>query len=89
MLIEWGGEGVETQWKPITEPPEQSGYVLIACYHHRLPKVLEGFCKVYGDGKAIFTENTYHGQGVNITHWMPLPKHPNKKRIARTYVCPK
>jgi hypothetical protein len=63
-------------WKPITEPPAKNCYVLLACTHHRIPIVLYGFCRVLGDGTARYTEDIYHGQGVAITHWMPLPRHP-------------
>ena len=65
-------------WKPVTEPPEKSGYVLIAGYHHGVPKVLYGYCRSRsGSGEsAYFKEDTYHGQGMAITHWMPLPEHP-------------
>ena len=68
-------------WRPITEPPEKSGYVLLAAYHHRIPKVMYGFCKVYADNRAIFSEEFYHGRGLVITHWMPLPKHPMERGI--------
>ena len=67
------------RWKPITEPPEKSGYVLIAGTHHRMPVVLMGFCKIYKDGNATFSEDVYHGNGVQITHWMPKPRHPWEK----------
>jgi hypothetical protein len=60
----------EKQWKPINEPPTKSGYVLLAIYHHQLPMVIEGFCKVHSDGRAVFSEQTYYGNGVQITHWM-------------------
>jgi hypothetical protein len=70
---------MELEWKPINEPPEQSGYVLIAGSHHNIPMVMEGFCKIHQDGMPTYSENTYSGNGVVITHWMPLPKHPYKK----------
>ena len=65
-----------TDWKPITEPPDKSGYVLVAGYHYRIPKVLYGFCKV-NSGGVSFKESTYNGQGMIISHWMPLPKYPD------------
>jgi len=40
-----------------------------------------GFCKVYADNRAIFSEEFYHGRGLVITHWMPLPKHPMERGI--------
>lgn len=64
------------EWKPISEPPEKSGYVLIACTYHGKPVVLAGFCTVYHDGSAIFRE-PYTGQSIVITHWMPLPNDPS------------
>jgi len=63
------------EWRLLNDPPEQNGYVLLAITHHNIPMVLEGFCKIREDG-ARFTEQTYNGNGVAITHWMPLPKHP-------------
>jgi hypothetical protein len=65
-----------TNWKLINDPPQKSGYVLLAGCHHRIPKVLYGFCRVFSDGKASFTEDVYNGQGMAISHWMPLPEHP-------------
>ena len=64
------------KWKPLNMPPLQSGYVLLAGHHHRVPIVIYGHCKVYGDGTAIYREDIYNGQGVALSHWMPLPKHP-------------
>lgn len=67
------------EWKPITEPPEKSGYVLLACTHHNIPVVLMGFCKIHQDGRPSYHEDTYNGNGIHITHWMPKPKHPYEK----------
>ena len=64
------------EWQLISKPPKKSSYVLLAGHHHRVPKVIYGHCKVYGDGTAIFREDIYNGQGVAFTHWMPLPEHP-------------
>ena len=64
------------KWQLVTEPPAKSGYVLLAGTHHRIPCVLYGFCKVFRDGTVRFTEDTYRGRGVVITHWLPLPEHP-------------
>lgn len=67
------------EWRPIAEPPEKSGYVLLAAYHHRtIPRVLYGFCKVTDEG-ARFSPERYVS-GIVITHWMPLPKHPVRTR---------
>jgi len=68
-------------WKPITEPPAKSGRILVACMHHRIPMVLEGHCKLTASG-PVYSENTYHGQGIAITHWMPLPMHPYAEQLS-------
>jgi len=64
------------RWRSIADPPEKSGNVLLACTIHGIPAVLWGFCRVYSDGRARFTEDIQRGRGVAITHWMPLPEHP-------------
>ena len=65
------------EWKPLNTPPQKSGYVLLAGYHHNIPKVIYGHCKIYGDGTATYKEDIYNGQGASFTHWMELPAHPN------------
>ena len=64
------------EWFPVTEPPEQSGYVLLAITHHNIPMVLMGFCKLRSDGPPVFKEETYSGNGVAISHWAKRPEHP-------------
>ena len=68
--------GVNMEWKSINNLPDKSGYVLLAGYHHNIPTVLQGYCKLNGDGTARYEEERYTGTGVTITHWMPLPEHP-------------
>ena len=73
----------QMKWRSVTEPPEKNCYVLLACLHHKtIPTVLYGFCKISPDGAARFSEQIYHGQGLSITHWMPLPKHPLDKEAG-------
>lgn len=64
------------EWKPLSEQPGKSGYVLLAITHHRIPMVVRGHYKSSADK---FSEDVYNGRGVAITHWMPLPKHPYDK----------
>jgi hypothetical protein len=66
-------------WKPLSDPPSESGYILLACQHHDIPVVLMGHCLIGESGIPRFRENTYNGNGLRITHWMPLPKHPYEK----------
>jgi hypothetical protein len=67
----------ETRWNPITKPPKENGYVLLAITHHNIPMVLMGFCQIRKGGVPVFKEEVYHGSGVAITHWMALPPHPS------------
>ena len=64
------------EWFPVTESPEQSGYVLLAITHHNIPIVLMGFCRVREEDPPVFTEETFSGKGVNISHWAKKPEHP-------------
>ncbi len=66
------------EWKPVSKPPEKSGYVLLAGTHHNIPSVMYGFAKIYSDGTVGYKEETYMGRGVTLTHWMPLPRHPEE-----------
>jgi hypothetical protein len=67
---------IEIQWKPVTNPPKESGYVLLAITHHDIPNVIMGFCKKHKEGPPVFKEDVYHGSGVAITHWAAMPTHP-------------
>jgi hypothetical protein len=64
------------KWKPITDPPKKSGYVLLAITHHNIPMVLMGFCKLCRGELPVYKEEIYHGTGVAITHWADVPNHP-------------
>ncbi len=65
-------------WRPITEPPDRNGYVLVAGYHHRtIPVVSLGHAKVHRDSGPTFTA-LEHERNMIITHWQPLPEHPGE-----------
>jgi hypothetical protein len=67
-------------WKPIAEPPENSGYVLVAATNFGELVVLRGYCLIHQlNGRAIFRADVYSDPGIQITHWMPLPTHPMEK----------
>lgn len=63
-------------WRPISDPPTKSGYVLLAVTHHQVPMVLMGHCKIRKNDYPYFSEDVYRGNGVAITHWAEVPKHP-------------
>ncbi len=65
----------DQEWRPITEPPDRNGYVLLAITHHNIPQVVQGFYQIC-QGIPRYKEETYGGRGVQVTHWMPMPKHP-------------
>ncbi len=68
------------KWRPVTEMPKESGYVLIAGYHfvfgRRTPVVSIGRVRLYRGG-PVFTDR-FCGHTI-VTHWMPLPEHPGVK----------
>lgn len=68
------------EWRPATELPKESGYVLIAGYHtifgRKTPVVSIGRVKLYGSGPVFLDYMNDHTE--SITHWMPLPKHPGE-----------
>ena len=64
-----------SEWRSISNPPDKNGYVLLALTHHNVPAVLMGFCRRRGV-EAHFSEETYYGSGVIITHWAEVPLHP-------------
>jgi hypothetical protein len=67
---------IDIQWNPVTKPPKESGYVLLAITHHNIPMVLMGFCKILKGEAPVFKEDVYNGTGVAITHWAAVPPHP-------------
>jgi hypothetical protein len=74
---------MEIQWNPITKPPKESGYVLLAMTHHNIPMVIEGFCKIHKGGYPVFKEDVYRGSGVAITHWAAMPTHPHAAKESK------
>ena len=67
-------------WKPVTELPKESGYVLIAGYHtifgRKTPVVSIGRVNLYRSGPVFSDYTSEHTKA--ITHWMPLPRHPGE-----------
>jgi hypothetical protein len=76
---------IEIQWKPLNKPPKESGYVLLAITHHKIPAVVMGFCKIHRTSQGVhaeFMDEVYHGNGVAITHYAKLPPHPYAQEDA-------
>ena len=66
-------------WRPLSDPPKESGPVLLAMTHHDIPMVVMGFCRARKEAPPSFKEPYYNGMGVQMHFWAKPPKHPMLK----------
>lgn len=62
-----------TEWHPMSEIPQKSGYILLAIRHNNLNDVVMGhWSTLKGFQSNIYpaSSNTFY------THWAYMPKHP-------------
>ena len=65
-------------WQYISNPPEESGDVLLAMTHNNIPMVIMGFCKVRKEGLPVFSEPYYSGVNVQMNYWAKMPEYPTR-----------